>query len=47
MEDEPLFVNQVDMLELEDKRYIQFTTTTQDVIVVDDEHPIFMREYRR
>ncbi|WP_180144430.1 DUF1285 domain-containing protein [Acinetobacter sp. YH12052] len=46
VEDEPLFVNQVDMLELENKRYIQFTTTTQDVIVVDDEHPIFMREYQ-
>ncbi len=46
VEDEPLFVNQVDMLELENKSYIQFTTTTQDVIVVDDEHPIFMREYQ-
>ncbi len=46
VEDEPLFVNQVDMLELENKRYIQFTTTTQDVIVVDDEHPIFMRAYQ-
>ncbi|KAB0627717.1 DUF1285 domain-containing protein [Acinetobacter gandensis] len=46
VEDEPLFVNQVDMLELENKRYIQFTTTTQDVVVVDDEHPIFMREYQ-
>lgn len=45
VEDEPLFVNQVDTLELENKSYIQFTTTTQDVIVVDDEHPIFMREY--
>ncbi|MCL6235227.1 DUF1285 domain-containing protein [Acinetobacter sp. ANC 5579] len=46
VEDEPLFVNRVDTLELENKRYIQFTTTTQDVIVVDDEHPIFMREYQ-
>lgn len=46
VEDEPLFVNQVDTLELENKSYIQFTTTTQDVIVVDDEHPIFMREYQ-
>ncbi|WP_180034992.1 MULTISPECIES: DUF1285 domain-containing protein [unclassified Acinetobacter] len=46
VEDESLFVNQVDTLELENKSYIQFTTTTQDVIVVDDEHPIFMREYQ-
>ena len=46
VEDEPLFINQVDTLELENKSYIQFTTTTQDVIVVDDEHPIFMREYQ-
>ena len=45
VEDEPLFVNQVDQVEVEGKRYIQLTTTTQDVVIVDQEHPVFMREY--
>lgn len=46
VEDEPLFVNQVDHVEIDAKHYIQFTTTTQDLIIVDQEHPIFMREYQ-
>ena len=45
VEDEPLFVNQVDRVEIEGKSYIQLTTTTQDVVIVDQEHPVFMREY--
>jgi uncharacterized protein len=46
VEDEPLFVNQVDRVEIENKFYIQLTTTTQDVVLVDAEHPIIMREYQ-
>ncbi len=46
VEDEPLFVNQVDHVEIDAKHYIQFITTTQDLIIVDQEHPIFMREYQ-
>ncbi|WP_347455346.1 DUF1285 domain-containing protein [Acinetobacter thermotolerans] len=45
VEDEPLFVNQVDQVEIEGKTYLQLTTTTQDVIIVDQEHPIFMRAF--
>ena len=45
VEDEPLFVNQVDRVEIEGKSYIQLSTTTQDVVIVDQEHPVFMREY--
>ena len=45
VEDEPLFVNQVDQVEIEGKTYIQLTTTTQDGVIVDQEHPVFMREY--
>ncbi|MDK1682362.1 DUF1285 domain-containing protein [Acinetobacter terrestris] len=45
VEDEPLFVNQVDRVEIEGKSYIQLTTTTQDVVIVDQEHSVFMREY--
>ncbi|PWF32962.1 DUF1285 domain-containing protein, partial [Yersinia pestis] len=46
VEDEPLFVNQVDQVEINGRIYLQLGTTTQDLIVVDAEHPIFMREYK-
>ena len=46
MEDEPLFVNQVDRIEIDQKSYIQLTTTNQDLIIVDAAHPIFMRDYK-
>ena len=46
VEDEPLFVNQVDQVEIAGKIYLQLTTTTQDVVIVDEDHPIFMREYQ-
>lgn len=45
VEDEPLFINQVDMVEIGQQNYIQLTTTHQDIVIVDEEHPIFMREY--
>lgn len=45
VEDEPLFVNQVDSTVIADKKYIKFTTTNADLIIVDAEHPIFMREF--
>ncbi len=46
VEDEPLFVNQVDQVEINGVTYLQLGTTTQDLIIVDAEHPIFMREYK-
>ena len=45
VEDEPLFVNSVEQIQLEGLNYIQLSTTTQDVVIVDQEHPIFMREF--
>ena len=45
VEDEPLFINQVDVVEIGQQNYIQFITTHQDIVIVDAEHPIFMREY--
>lgn len=45
VEDEPLFVNQVDSTVIADKKYIKFTTTNADLIIVDAEHSIFMREF--
>ena len=46
VEDEPLFVNQVDRVEIKGVNYLQLGTTTQDLIIVDADHPIFMREYK-
>lgn len=46
VEDEPLLVNQVEKVELEGKLFLTLTTTNQDVVIVDEEHPIFMREYQ-
>lgn len=45
VEDEPLFVNQVDQIEIDGLQYLQLKTTTQDVVIVDQDHPIFMREF--
>ena len=45
VEDEPLLVNQVDRVEISGQDYLQLCTTTDDVIIVDEAHPIFMREY--
>ena len=44
VEDEPLFVNSVEQIQLEGLNYIQLSTTTQDVVIVDQEHQIFIRE---
>ncbi|WP_216935109.1 MULTISPECIES: DUF1285 domain-containing protein [unclassified Acinetobacter] len=46
VEDEPLFVNQVDQVEINGMTYLRLGTTTQDMIIVDADHPIFMREYK-
>ena len=45
VEDEPLFVSRVEQIQLDGLHYIQLSTTTQDVVIVDQEHPIFMREF--
>ena len=45
VEDAPLFINQVDRVEIGQQNYIQLITTHQDIVIVDAEHPIFMREY--
>ena len=46
VEDEPLMVNQVDQVEIDGQSFIQLTTTNQDIVIVDEDHPIFMREYQ-
>ncbi|QIO07854.1 DUF1285 domain-containing protein [Acinetobacter lanii] len=46
VEDEPLMVNQVDQVEIDGQSFIQLTTTNQDIVIVDEDHPIFMREFQ-
>ena len=46
VDDEPLLVNQVDQIELDGMSYIQMTTSNDDIVLVDQEHPIFMRDYQ-
>ena len=45
VEDEPLFIHQADQVELDGKTYIRLTSTAQDEIIVDAQHPVFMREF--
>ncbi|WP_420001578.1 DUF1285 domain-containing protein [Acinetobacter sp. LF10] len=45
VEDEPLLINHVDQIEIDGKSYLQVSTTNQDVVILDETHPIFMREY--
>ena len=45
VEDEPLLINQADQVQIDGKTYLQLTTTNQDMVIVDEQHPIFMREY--
>lgn len=46
VEDAPLQINQVDQVNLDGKSYLQLTTTNQDIVIVDAEHPIFMQQYQ-
>ncbi len=45
VEDAPLLVNRVEQVQIDGQAYLQLTTTNQDVVLVDDAHPIFMQEY--
>lgn len=46
VEDEPLFIQSAAQVQIEGKSYIQLMTDHDDVVVVDAEHPIFMRDYQ-
>lgn len=47
VEDEPLLINQVDQVEIEGKIYLQLISTNQDIVIVDQQHAIFMRQYQQ
>ena len=45
VEDAPLLINDVFIVDEDDKRWLEFTTTTGDVVRLDDEHTISLRAY--
>ena len=45
VEDAPLLINDVGIVNEETNSWLEFTTTTGDVVRLDDEHPIFLRPY--
>lgn len=45
VEDAPLLIKDVGIVNEGDKRWLEFTTTTGDVVRLDDEHPITLRVY--
>lgn len=45
VEDAPLLINDVGIVDEDDKRWLEFTTTTGDVVRLDDEHTISLCAY--
>lgn len=45
VEDAPLLINDVGIVNEDTNSWLEFTTTTGDVVRLDDEHPIVLRPY--
>ena len=45
VEDAPLLINDVGIVNEDTNSWLEFTTTTGDVVRLDDEHPIILRPY--
>lgn len=45
VEDVPLFINDIGIVNEDGEQWLEFTTTTGDVVRLDDEHPITLRHY--
>lgn len=45
VEDAPLLINDVGIVNEDEKSWLEFTTTTGDVVRLDDEHPIRLSAY--
>ncbi|WP_413520409.1 DUF1285 domain-containing protein [Psychrobacter glacincola] len=45
VEDAPLLINDVGIVNEGNENWLEFTTTTGDVVRLDDEHPITLRSY--
>ena len=46
VEDAPLLINDVGIVNEDDISWLEFTTTTGDVVRLDDEHPIMLKAYQ-
>lgn len=46
VEDVPLLINDVSIVAEDDMHWLEFTTTTGDVVRLDDAHPITLRDYQ-
>ncbi|MBI0427317.1 DUF1285 domain-containing protein [Psychrobacter sp. NG27] len=46
VEDAPLLINDVGIVKENDISWLEFTTTTGDVVRLDDEHPITLKAYQ-
>ncbi|MEB3753552.1 DUF1285 domain-containing protein [Acinetobacter sp. MD2(2019)] len=46
VEDAPLLIDRVDQIQMDGKVYLQFMTPQQDIVVLDEAHPIFFKEYQ-
>ncbi|WP_435979307.1 DUF1285 domain-containing protein [Psychrobacter sp. DM4] len=46
VEDVPLFINDIGIVNEDNEQWLEFTTTTGDVVRLDDEHPITLRQYQ-
>jgi len=45
VEDVPLLINDVGIVQEDDMSWLEFTTTTGDVVRLDNEHPIILKAY--
>ena len=45
VEDAPLLINDVGIIDEDNTRWLEFNTTTGDVVRLDDKHPISLRAY--
>lgn len=46
VEDVPLLINNVGIVTEDNMNWLEFTTTTGDVVRLDEEHPIILRAYQ-
>lgn len=46
VEDAPLLVTQIEKVESEGKNYLTCVTQTGDVVVINEQHPVFLRDYQ-
>ncbi len=46
VEDAPLLVTHIEKVSIDGKNYLTCITQTDDIVVIDAQHPVFLREYQ-